>query len=208
MKILLIDDNTMVRYGLGRMVMEIYPDCTLFQESHLSKALEVSKGNTIDLIIMEIRFPKGNSLKYISKFRTLNPDAKILIFSSLDRDEHIMPFLYAGAHGYVDKTGPEQGIRDALQQLMANGQFYSGALKEMVIKNLVCGGPQKKMRHLSEREFNVAKLLVDGRSNAEIAVMLNLHNSTVSTYKKRILTKLEVKNILELYDYLKGYGVV
>lgn len=207
MKALLIDTHFIVRSGLGNLLQLTYPDCVLFHEVDLKRALKVTKSHKMDLIIMEIRFPKGNSLKHISKFKEINPECKILIFTSLEKDEYVLPFLFAGAHGYLDKTSPEPEITNAIEQVLTNGQFYTGTLKEMVIENILTGGA-KKLQYLSDREFHIARLLVEGQSNADIGAALDLHAATVSTYKKRILSKLDVKNTLELFDYLKRYGVV
>lgn len=174
----------------------------------MEKASKVLKAHTVDLLITEVRFSKGNALKFVSKTKAEHPHCNTLIFTIFEEDQYALPFLYAGANGYIDKTKSQTEIQDAIAHIFGTGQFYSDSLKNMVIDDIVSGSNSKKLENLSEREMQIAKLLGEGRSNMDISKELNLHFSTISTYKRRLFEKLEVENTLDLFEFLKKYGMI
>ena len=144
--------------------------------------------------------PGGNNLKMIETIRAYQRNVYILVFSSYDEQMYALPYLQAGADGYLSKEAPEEEFEAALEKAENQRKYLSPSLQENTISNFLTTGKKSvdPITSLSKREMDVANLLVKGYGTAEIGNMLNLQLSTVSTFKSRIFNKLEVKNVVEL----------
>ena len=145
----------------------------------------------------------------IEVFKEKYPNVKVLIFSSYDEDLYALPFIKAGADGYISKDAPEQEFKSALETILLRGKVYlSERMKEDSLSRLINSGKSQDDAEprLSFREREIAQLLLSGKGVSEIAGMLEVHISTVSTHRARILKKMKVDNLMDLarkFDILK-----
>ncbi|PKP14805.1 MAG: DNA-binding response regulator [Bacteroidetes bacterium HGW-Bacteroidetes-23] len=197
---LLADDHTVVRQGMSMIVKELYENATVFQVENFVTILEVLKNHPIDVLILDINFPDGNSITIVPEVKKLYPNIKIMIFSAFDESIHALRFFNAGANGYLNKLSEEEEIKQAITTLVNEGKFISAVTKEKILNSYLLGKKINPIEHLSGREIEIARLLVKGYGNLEISNALNIQKTTVSTYKKRIFEKLQIDNLASLIE--------
>ena len=205
MKILILDDHFVIRQGVKNILKEGFRDAEISHEGEIPKALELLRREKWDLLILDVYFPEGNTLKYIREIKALPHSCKILIFSAFSDQKHALPFIQAGANGYLDKQGSEEDIKNAVRSVLETGKYISQGLQDQILDTLIHGKEATGLDQLAEREMQVARYLVKGEGNLEISNRLNLQKSTVSTYKKRIFKKLGISNVIELAEIFNTY---
>jgi len=207
-KILIADDHSVVRHGTKLIIEEIYPDVQVFEASSVSQMTAMLKNDTFDLLILDINIPGGNSVQMVDLARLKQPNVKILIFSAYDERLYATRYMQAGADGYLHKHTSEQTVREAIVSVLEQGYYVSSSLKDHVFQSVVNknAGQENPISLLSNREIEVAELLVQGLGGIEISASLNIQTTTVSTYKKRIFEKMNVSNLPELIEKFKHYS--
>lgn len=198
LKILLADDHLIVRQGLQFIIEEIYEDSTYFHASTLKKVLELLALDTFDVLILDAQFPDGISLSIISEVKIIQPEIKLLIFTSFEEEHYSLKFIEAGANGFLSKLSEEDVICSAIKAIVEEGQYYPVLTKKLLEITQYSAHFSNPLYHLSERELQIAKLLVEGLGNLEIANELNLKQNTISTFKKRIFEKLKIDSLIDL----------
>nr|WP_280695329.1 response regulator transcription factor [Chryseobacterium sp. H1D6B] len=136
----------------------------------------------------------------ITDLKMIQNDLKILIFSGHEKDIAIQ-YIREGAEGYLSKQSSEEEIKTAVKTILEKGSYYPADLVSFFIEKFQENNTAEK---LSSREYEIFQLLADGQGNLEIANALNLQMSTISTYKKRVFEKLNIKNIAELIKVYKN----
>lgn len=197
---LVADDHTVVRQGMSMIINELYENALVFQVESFVNILEVLRTRPIDVLILDINFPDGNSINVIPEVKKINPEIKILIFSAFDETVHALRFFNAGANGYLNKLSEEDEIKHAISTLVSEGKFLSTVTKEKILNSYLVGKKVNPIEHLSGREIEIARLLVKGYGNLEISNALEIQKTTVSTYKKRIFEKLQIDNLAALIE--------
>ena len=197
---LVADDHTVVRQGMSMIINELYENALVFQVESFVNILEVLRTRPIDVLILDINFPDGNSINVIPEVKKINPEIKILIFSAFDETVHALRFFNAGANGYLNKLSEEDEIKQAISTLVSEGKFLSTVTKEKILNSYLVGKKVNPIEHLSGREIEIARLLVKGYGNLEISNALEIQKTTVSTYKKRIFEKLQIDNLAALIE--------
>lgn len=205
LSILITDDHDVVRKGTVLILEKNFMHLTIYQACDFKKTISVLKKKTIDLILLDIKIPGGDSPKMISRIRTVQKNVKILMFSALEGKYHAVPYIQAGANGYLNKNKEEVIIVKAIKQVLSTGQYVSSSVKNVLIDSMFGKKPYALEEVLSKQEFEVARFLKKGLSNSEISNRLNIHMSTVSTYKKRIFNKLNIGNLAELIELFRTY---
>jgi len=200
-KVLIIDDHSIVRQGVYLLIRKHFTNTDIFEASTLSDGKAIIKKEKIDFIILDINFPEGNSLNFVENLAIEYGDSiKILIFSALEETIYAFNFIKAGAHGYLSKLSEQEEIVRAFSKFFESGKYLSDELKERLLDNMIRKSNASPIEMLSSRELEIARLLVAGLSNNEIASKLYIHKSTVSTYKTRIFEKLGINNIPALLN--------
>src|SRR5690606_18263479 len=138
--------------------------------------------------------------------KAIQPEMKILIFSALDEDIYALRYLNAGASGYLNKGSSEDEMKQALKSMMISGKYITQNIKDRILDSYISKKPINPLEQLSNREVEVARLLIKGFGNLEIAEMLTIKKSTVSTFKNRIFEKLEIDNLADLIDFFNLYS--
>lgn len=205
--ILIADDHSVVRHGTRLIIEDTFPDVKVEEAGTISQMTQILKNDAFDLLILDINMPGGNSIQIIDLARLKRPEIKILIFSAYDERLYATRYIQAGANGYLHKHTSEQAVREAIISVLEQGHYVSDSLKNhvfqaMMNKNTGAGNP---LAQLSNREIEVAELLVQGLGGIEISAVLNIQTTTVSTYKKRIFEKMAVNNLPELIEKFRHY---
>lgn len=203
--IILVDDHEVVRQGVSFVLKNNFPDVQLSEASNFPQLLKLLRSEKPDLILLDINIPGGNSPEMIPKIRAIIPQVKILIFSAYEEDFLALRYIKAGVNGYLNKNEDENTIIQAVRKILETGRFISAKMKEIIVQNTLDESPTEPLSLLSNREMEVARLLVKGFGNIEIGQELHIHISTVSTYKKRIFEKLKVDNIVSLVKVFELY---
>lgn len=203
MKFLLADDHNIIRKGIQFIIEDLVENSVIHHASSIQQILEQIKINTIDIAILDAQLPDGNCLSLIPEIRQLQPEIKILIFTSFDEENYSVKFIKAGANGFLSKLNEEPEIRKAILQIIENGEYLPPFTKKLL--ELSAHNPDllNPLNQLSERELQIAELYTKGYGNLEIANALSLKQNTISTFKKKIFEKLNVATLLELNELMK-----
>lgn len=202
---LLADDHSLMRQGIVFILEDIELDFEVVHASTLQKALEAVKSNPIDIAIIDAHFPDGNSLSILPEIKTINPDIKIMIFSGIDENVHVLKYINAGANGFLSKLSEEDDVKTAIQRMLQFGEYISPVTQALLINSVRNPKLVNPLLSLTEKEMTIAKMYAEGLGNLEIANKLEVKQNTVSTVKKRIFEKLKIDNIVDLIDILKEH---
>ena len=206
-RIIVADDHGIVRMGLIQTIKKLRPDAIISEVEDFKSLYKVILKEELDLAIMDVNMPNGSIQEAIDYIKIHKPQLKILIFSSQDEDLYAVRYLKMGAGGYLSKQSSTAVIETALNAILATGRYISDDVKEAIFLESL-NGPAKKttLESLSDRELQIANKLAEGIPLKELSNQLNLHSSTVSTYKNRLFEKLNIRSIPELVEILRLYN--
>lgn len=199
------DDHSIVTQGMSFILKDLYNGATVYQIESFSEIIKVLNSTTIDLLILDINFPDGSSLNLLPTLKKIQPDLKILIFSGYDEDIYAVRYLSAGANGYLKKLSSEEEIKHAIKTVMTSGKYTSKNIQDKIMDSYILKKPSNPLEQLSNREIEIAKFLVEGKSNIDISKSLNIKKTTVSTYKNRIFEKLSIDTLSGLIQIFQLY---
>ncbi|MCU1266498.1 MAG: response regulator with a DNA-binding domain [Acidobacteria bacterium] len=201
-KVLIADDHAVVRNGVKK-IFEDQPEETSFGEA--STALEVLKlvrEENWDLVILDISLGGGgNGLDALKEIRQIRPRLRVLILTMHDEEQYARRAFKAGAAGYITKDSSRAELLKAINQVASGARYISKAFAEELVINLERGSDRPPHESLSDREFEVMRLIASGKAVGEIAVLLSLSANTISTYRARILEKMGIRTNAELTHY-------
>jgi two-component system, NarL family, invasion response regulator UvrY len=200
-KILIADDHAVVRQGLKQILGEI-PDMTLVGEATNGlEVLEKARATDWDVMVLDIALPGRSGFDILLELRAEKPNQPILVLSMHAEDQYALRVLKAGASGYLTKESVPEELIHAIRKVVEGGKYISPALAEKLADEI--GAPSDRPLHesLSDREFQVMRLIASGRTVTQIAEVLSLSAKTVSTYRARILQKMNLKTNAELIHY-------
>lgn len=203
---LVADDHSIVRQGVSLLIKELFFNAKIHQAGNFKETLKVLKETPIDLLVLDINFPDGNSLNILADIKIIQPEIKILILSAYDEDIYALRYLNAGASGYLNKGSNEDEMKQALKSMVLSGKYITQNIKDKILDSYISKKPVNPLELLSNREVEVARLLIKGYGNMEIAEQLQVKKSTVSTFKNRIFEKLEINNLADLIDFFQLYN--
>jgi DNA-binding NarL/FixJ family response regulator len=199
-RVLIADHQPIVSYGI-RMLFDSSNDVKIVNSVNTKKQLlDYLKKGSIDVVLLSIDFAESNGMTIMRIIKKEFNSVRVLIFSSLDEDVYAATSVKAGASGFLSKTSSTGSIKRAILKVFKGGIYLSSTMA----RKLTLEKNQDKtdvLSRLSTREFEVLGLICNGCKNSEIAKELNINPKTVSTYKSRLMHKLEVKNIIGLIDF-------
>ena len=202
-KFLLADDHNIVRQGIQFIIEDISENAEIFHASSIQQIREQISKNTFDIAILDAQLPDGNCIAIIPEIKKIQPEIRIMVFTSFEEENYALKFINAGANGFLSKISEEDEIRKAISEMMENGEYFSPFTKKLW--ELSSRNPEllNPLNQLSEREIQIAELYAKGFGNLEITNALSLKQNTVSTFKKRIFEKLNISTLVELIDLMK-----
>lgn len=201
--ILLVDDHLIVRKGVELILGEAFSDASIYNAENYDEAIEIVKALEIDLILLDININGVENIKIMNDIKAIQKEVKILIFSSHDEKQYGLRYMENGADGYLNKFCSENQIKQAIKEIFETGIFCSKEIKEKLKSKSGKKQLSNSIHVLSNREFEIAQLLISGYGNLEISNKLDIQTSTVSTYKNRIFDKLSINNVVSLSDLFK-----
>ena len=209
-RILVVDDHAILRDGI-RSLLESQEDILVVGEAgDGSEALEVISTLLPDIVLMDISMPKTNGLEATRLIKERFPHVKVLMLTQHDNREYIAPALGAGASGYVLKRSGRREMLNAIRQVHEQGAFLTNKITQEVLQEYSRPGynGSKTEPRLTDRERQVLQLIVEGKSNKEIALALSISPKTVSVHRTNIMSKLDVQNTVELVRVATSHPLV
>jgi two-component system invasion response regulator UvrY len=206
--ILLADDHAIVRTGLKLFIEKLIPDSIIEEAFDGASAYKKVEEKDYDLIVLDANMPETDPIQLVSNIVTLKKEAKILMFTMNAEEVYAKKFLQAGAKGYLNKGSSESEIKNAIEHVVNNKRYLSPTLSQQLADEAINGKPANPFDDLSPREFEIVLHLIKGESVAEICSKLNLHTSTIGTYKSRIFAKLHCSNIIDINLLAKVHKVI
>lgn len=207
-RVLVVDDHAIVRQGLRRILEEAAGVSFGGEAANGVEALKMMRTEKWDVVLLDISMPEKNGIDTLKQIMDGNKAARVLILSMYPEDQYAVRLMKAGASGYLTKeTAPEQLI-EAIRTVVAGKKYISRTLAELLL--LECGSDSGKSLHalLSNREYQVLRLIGSGKKVSEIAEMLSLSVKTISTYRTHILDKMKLRNNAELTYYVMQNGLM
>ena len=202
--VLIADNHPIVRLGIKK-VLEDRDDMKVIAAVGTITALFQSLAKaTPDVLILEMDIPEINGIATLRKMKQDYPDVKVLIYSGQSEDVYALSTIRAGASGYLSKTADPAALADAIERVSRGGMFITNELAQRLAFDEGTQKPRRFFRKLSTREVEVLKMLANGKRNKEVAEGLNLNEKTVSTYKARLMKKLNVDNMVDLLQQAKA----
>lgn len=165
---------------------------------HYRELYDFLNTKKVNIVLLELELPGFEGIHLLRELKELHPKVRFLIFSSLKEEVYAINSLKAGASGYLCKTNPQSKLREAILKISSGGVYITNDLAELIAFNQTGDNPLSAIEKLSRREIQVLRLLINGRKNIEIALALSISDKTVSTYRARIMKKLNAKNIIDL----------
>ncbi|TQM71483.1 LuxR family two component transcriptional regulator [Actinomadura hallensis] len=207
-RILLADDHALVRRGL-RLILDAEPDLTVVAETaDGAEAIEACGETEVDLAILDIAMPRMTGLQAAREISRRFPSVRTLILSMYDNEQYLFEALKAGASGYVLKSVADRDLLHACRAAMRGEPFlYPGALSVLIREYLNRDGDGPESL-LTPREEEIIKLVAEGYSSREIAEMLTISVKTVDRHRANVLSKLGMRDRLELTKYAIRVGLV
>jgi two-component system, NarL family, invasion response regulator UvrY len=197
---LVVDDHSMVREGLGRMLATEFPGARIRYAVSRQDALEAVVEEFFLLAVIDISMPGGNGLGLIPEIKDRSPGTRILVHTMHPEDPFGYQALRCGADGFITKDAPVDQILLAARKILEGGRFVSPALGE-VLASVLSTGSGGGAESLSDREFQILRLITSGKTPTEIAEDLRLSVKTISTYRTRILEKLRLRTTAEMIRF-------
>lgn len=202
------DDHTVVTKSVSFILKELYKDAIVYEIGNIADIVKRLHDTDVNLIMLDVSFPDGDTLSIVPNLKKIQPNLKILIFSGHDEDIYALRYLQVGANGYLNKLSSEDEIKYAINSIINTGKYLSKNVQEKLMDNYIFKKPSNPLEQLSNRELEIARLMVDGYGNIEICLALDLQKSTVSTYKTRIFEKLEIETLADLIQLFTLYKEV
>lgn len=207
-KLLLVDDHSIIRTGLQLIIKSFLPESKIDEAEDGNSAFDKLKNNEYDLVIMDVSMPNTDTLDLVSKILKLKLNLKILMFSMNNEGIYAKRFLRLGAKGYLKKDASSDELKKAIKAVLNDEEYLSPDLSPVLLNDFYSKSISKNpFDRLSPREFEIFQHLIRGESIVKISEKLKLHSSTVGTHKARALDKLKCKNLIELSELAKDFGL-
>ena len=207
-KVLIADDHAIVRRGLQQIIAET-PDLVVGGEAGSAQELrDLVRRERWDVVILDISLPGGNGIDLIGEVRKERPETRVLILTVHSEDQYAVRAVRAGAAGFMTKETAPGLLVDAVRKIAGGGRYVSADLAETLASMMAGESPGEPHQQLSDREFEVMKLLASGKTVSQVAEGLGLSVKTISTHRTRILKKMNMKTNAELTHYAVRHGLV
>ncbi len=200
-RILIADDHPILRRGLRDILSRELEGAICGEAGNAQEVLSQVQSQDWNLVILDVNMPGRSGLEVLTDLKGLRPKLPVLVLSMHPEDQLGKRVLKAGASGYMNKESAPEELIKAVRKVLAGGMYVSPALAERLAANLHEDSGRPLHENLSDREFEVLRLIVAGKTTTQIAEVLHLSWPTVSTYRARILEKMQMTTNAELIKY-------
>ncbi|HMI60234.1 MAG TPA: response regulator transcription factor [Puia sp.] len=207
-RILIADDHTIVRSGVKLIIRELLPLTVIDEASNGDEVISWVKKYDYELIVLDINMPYTDSITLVTNLFAYREHSRILIYSMNSEDLYAKRFIKLGVLGYLNKESNAEEIKRAITCVLRGDIYISKKIRNDLSQEMLSKkGGENPFEKLSDREIQTVKYLLHGYSLLEIKKILNVHSSTVGTYKTRIFEKLKIRNVRDLDELAKMYQV-
>jgi len=200
-RILIVDDHEVVRDGIKRIFGEQPGTATFGEASTGPGALRLVREQAWDVVVLDLSLDGRSGLEVLKELKQIRPKLPVLILSMHSEEQYARRAFRSGAAGYTTKDSPRDELVKAINRVIEGGRYISAAMAEKLIVDIERGTDRPLHEALSDREFEVMRLIASGKTVGEIAELLSLSDKTISTYRARLLEKMRMKTSAELTHY-------
>jgi DNA-binding NarL/FixJ family response regulator len=208
MRILIADDHTVVRKGLRQILLEAFPSAEIEEVGDAETLVKEALLNPWEVVITDLSMPGRSGLDALHQIKQQLPKLPVLVLSIHPEEQYAIRVLKAGAAGYLSKDVASEELVGAIQRVLLGKKYISPSVAEKLASTFDLDDDRHPHEQLSDREFDVLKLIAVGKSITEIAQMLSLSPTTISTYRSRILMKLGLKTNADIILYALEHRLV
>jgi len=201
MKIIIVDDHELIREGLKKVTAKESDIEIMGEASNSEELFELLDKHEVDIVVLDISLPGRSGIDIITDIKIQAPDTKILILSMHPEDRFAVQALRAGASGYINKNNASKSLVAALRKISDGRKYITSNLAEQLATELEMNYEKPLHESLSTREFEVMRLIVEGKAVRDIAEILSISANTVASYRSRILEKMKMKTNAEIIRY-------
>jgi DNA-binding NarL/FixJ family response regulator len=207
-RVLVVDDHVLTRMGMVQFVRHLFNPVEVGEADCALKALELVRQQAWDLMLLDVDLPDRSGLDILGDVKRARPKMPVLFVSGFAEEEFALRAMRGGACGFVEKTTNPEELRKALTTTIAGGRYISGGMSGKLAFHALDEADQSPAELLSDREFQVLRHLGAGKTVSEVAQILSLSVKTVSTYRARLLEKLNLHSTSDLVRYALKKGLV
>jgi two-component system invasion response regulator UvrY len=207
-KITIVDDHSIVRSGLVKILKEESDMMILAETSGYAELFASLKVAKPDIILLDISIPGKNGLEILKEVKQYYQSVKVLMLSMHPEDRFAVRAIKAGASGYVTKESASEELVRAIRQVYNGGKFITPSLTEKLVNYFEILGNKPEHEKLSDRELQIMNMIASGKKVKEIADELSLSPATIATYRARVLEKMNLKSNVELANYALRHNLV
>ena len=205
--ILMVDDHLIVRVGIKQIINDI-PDMHIIAEaSNGNEAMELILKNTYDIVLLDISMPILNGLQTLKLIKKHDNKLPVLMLSMHSEEQYAMRSMKAGASGYMTKEIAAQELVSAIRKINDGRKYISKEVAELLATDLYHEDEKDPHENLSDREFEILKMIARGLTTKAIAAEVKISPKTISTYRSRILAKLDLHNNSDIIHYVIDYNL-
>ena len=207
MRVLIADNHAVVREGLKHLLAGLPEDVEVGEAGSAGEALTLARGSPWDVALLDIAMPGGNGLDLLKQLRREHPALPVLILSMYPEKQYALRVLKAGACGYLTKESATDQLIAAIQAAQRGQRYASPEIVARLEAALAGDAEESPQQNLSDREFEILRMIAQGHGVSRIAEKLSLSVSTVGTYRARLLRKLGLRQTAELVAYAVRHGL-
>jgi two-component system, NarL family, invasion response regulator UvrY len=200
-KILIVDDHEVLRDGVKRIFDKQSSAANFGEASTATEALNLVRKQDWDVVVLDLSLSGRNGLEVLKELKLIRPKLPVLVLTMHSEEQFARRAFKAGADGYITKDSPRSELVKAINKVIEGGRYISPALAEILIVDFSRGTDRAPHERLSDREFEVMRLIASGKTVTEIAELLSLSGRTISTYRARLLEKMGLKSNAEITRY-------
>jgi len=201
LRIIIADDHTVVRRGLKQILLDEFPSAVIEEAADADLLLKKVFKEEWDIVISDLSMPGRSGMDALQQIKLHNPKLPVLILSVHSEEHYAIRVLKAGASGYLNKESAPEELINAVRRLLMGKKYITPTIAEQLASGLDKDSEKPLHEILSDREFEVLKLLASGKSVSDIADQMVLSVTTVSTYRARIMAKMNLKTNADLTLY-------
>jgi DNA-binding NarL/FixJ family response regulator len=200
-KVLIVDDHEVLRDGVKKLLDEQPDAITCGEAGTADEALRKASTEDWDVVVLDLSLAGRSGLEVLKRLKLIRPRLPVLVLTIHSEEQYVRRAFKAGAAGFITKDSPRTELSKAIHKVMNGGKYLSPALAEKLIVELERGDDRPPDQTLSDREFQVMRLIASGKTLSEIAGLLSLSDKTVSTYRARLMEKMGMRTNAEVTRY-------
>jgi two-component system invasion response regulator UvrY len=208
LKILLADDHAVVRHGVRQILAEAFSQVTFGEAQNAQELMDLVRKDRWNIVLLDLAMPGGNGLEVLKQIRHSHQKLPVLVLSMYPEDQYAVRTIRAGAAGYLNKESAPEELVQAVRKVLHGGEYISASVADELVQYARNEDDQPPHKHLSDREYQVLCLIASGKEVKEISTELGLSAKTISTYRARLLLKMNMRTNAELTVYAIQNGLV